>query len=380
MNKPKVCLVTASRLSTGGVESHLLSLISTLSDSVDFILIGDCAPDFVQKISIYQVKLVSWRVKNTLDFLSLLPMINTICKEKPDVVHIHDARAGFLLRPILSVLRVPLLYTVHLPPYYFQFNDKLAKLKTWLYQNIEKLWNHIFTSKVIYVSESVYSEAIKKKIAPKKSAVLIPTGIKIKKFDNLDLEKLKQYREKLRSSVDGLVIINVARHHAEKNVSFILEVASELVTIEDKIEFWLVGDGPETEVLKALVDSLNLVKYVKILGNQTDIPYLLALSDIFILTSYYEGGRSIAIQEAQAAGKPCIVSSVGDNQVLIDHKKNGWLFESANKEACLKGAEYMITHPKEVEQWGINAKMKAKKTYDEKIHNHKILQLYECFA
>lgn len=156
----------------------------------------------------------------------------------------------------------------------------------------------------------------------------------------------------------------------------VLHAAAQLLHYSDNLEFWLVGDGPQSDELIKIAQELHLQNNLRFLGARDDIPQLLSKSDIFLLTSHYEGGRSIAIQEAQSAGKPVVVSNVGDNSKLVDHQINGWVFEEGNLNDCLNGLEQLLESPQQIVLWGMAAKDKAAAEYDEKTNNQGFLNLY----
>lgn len=368
MEKPDVLIISASKLSRGGVESHLLSLFTTLADQVNFTLMADCSPELAAKLAQLNIEYLPWQV---LDFKSVSAAKTQVRRRKPDLVHIHDPRAGLLLRPLLFLMRVPVVYTVHLPPYYFYAGKGLASaLRTALYRAAETALNWLFTDKIIYVSEHVYQEALKKQIAPKRRSMLIPTGIDTRRFSHPTTD------EPLTTENNKLVVINISRHHPEKNVMLVLAAAEKLLPRYDNLEFWLVGDGPQTDELKRTAQRLKMHNRIRFLGARDDIPQLLARSDIFLLTSHYEGGRSIAIQEAQSAGKPAVVSNVGDNNQLVDHLVNGWVFEEGNLADCVAGLEYLLENPQFIPVWGGAAQEKAATQYDQTNNNQGVFQIY----
>jgi len=373
MEKPNVFIVSASQLSRGGIESHLFSLFSTLADQVDFTLMAACSPELASKLATFNVRHVPWQVNGYLDYKSAAFARKHIRRHNPDLVHIHDPRAGFLLRPILFFMQIPVIYTVHLPPYYFYASKGLTStLRTFLYRVIETLLNWLFTTKIVYVSKYVFQEALLKRIAPKSRAVFIPTGINVHKFR----QAAQENAHNILTHSPKRIIINVSRHHPEKNVAMVLHAAAQLLHYSDNLEFWLVGDGPQSDELIKIAQELHLQNNLRFLGARDDIPQLLSKSDIFLLTSHYEGGRSIAIQEAQSAGKPVVVSNVGDNSKLVDHQINGWVFEEGNLNDCLNGLEQLLESPQQIVLWGMAAKDKAAAEYDEKTNNQGFLNLY----
>ena len=80
---------------------------------------------------------------------------------------------------------------------------------------------------------------------------------------------------------------------------------------------------------------------IRLLGHWTDIPGLLAASDLFVSSSHWEG-TPVSLLEAMANGVPCVVTDVGENaRVLADTNA---LLVPANAPAKLaEGILSMIT-------------------------------------
>lgn len=86
-----------------------------------------------------------------------------------------------------------------------------------------------------------------------------------------------------------------------------------------RVTLLLVGrDAGARVALEAQVARLGLAACVRFLGERSDVPDLLAASDIGILASHEEG-FSNAVIEGMAAGLPMVVSDVGGNaEAVID--------------------------------------------------------------
>jgi glycosyltransferase involved in cell wall biosynthesis len=72
----------------------------------------------------------------------------------------------------------------------------------------------------------------------------------------------------------------------------------------------LVGDGPEQDRLRRHAEALGLGDSVRFLGWRKDVPRLLALMDIFVLSSDSEG-TSLSLLEAMASGVAAVATAVG---------------------------------------------------------------------
>jgi glycosyltransferase involved in cell wall biosynthesis len=88
----------------------------------------------------------------------------------------------------------------------------------------------------------------------------------------------------------------------------------------------IAGSGPQSEPLQKQISDSNLQDAVFMTGERTDVPELLRLFDVFVLSSLSEG-TSISLLEAMATGIPPVVTNVGGNPAVVTHDKNGLITE-----------------------------------------------------
>jgi glycosyltransferase involved in cell wall biosynthesis len=86
-----------------------------------------------------------------------------------------------------------------------------------------------------------------------------------------------------------------------------------------RVEFVLVGDGPERAHLEALAQSLGVAELISFLGARpnSDMPGLLCSAELAIFPSLMEA-TSVAALEAMACGLPVVASAVGGLPQIID--------------------------------------------------------------
>jgi glycosyltransferase involved in cell wall biosynthesis len=85
-----------------------------------------------------------------------------------------------------------------------------------------------------------------------------------------------------------------------------------------------VGDGILRGALERLIDKFNLKQKVILLGWRTDIPRILSITDVLVLTSLWEG-LPIAVLEAMASSKPVITTDTGGITEVIRDGDTGFL-------------------------------------------------------
>ncbi len=93
----------------------------------------------------------------------------------------------------------------------------------------------------------------------------------------------------------------------------------------------LIGDGPCRGELESYIKENKLDTVIQITGQRSDVPALLNLFDIFVLSSLREG-TSISLLEAMASGVAPIVTNVGGNPAIVADGFNGLLVEPKSPE------------------------------------------------
>ena len=133
-------------------------------------------------------------------------------------------------------------------------------------------------------------------------------------------------KPKIKFSKKKINFINVGRFTDQKNQITLLKAINLL---KDKINFNLliVGYGKQKNLLLNYINENNLHKKVKIVPYQTNPYNLIKSSDIFILTSLYEGLPNVLL-EAQVLKKFIISSNcpTGPREILLNGKA-GYLFK-----------------------------------------------------
>lgn len=220
---------------------------------------------------------------------------------KPDIVHCHSSKAGILGRLASYHLKIKNVFTVH----GWAFTEGVSTKKALIYRYIEKYIAYI-TDKIITVSEYDRQYALKNGVSNTEQMITIHNGIKLLPAI---VEKGKLVK-----------IIMVARFSHQKKYSDLILALSQIKELNWYAEF--VGDGelkPEMEQLSA---SLGLQDRIIFSGQCFDVNQRLANSDIFVLTSNYEG-FPLTTLEAMSHSLPILASDVGGVKEAIDG--NGYL-------------------------------------------------------
>jgi glycosyltransferase involved in cell wall biosynthesis len=365
---PKILHISAAQLSSGGVERFLLGLDQSLRDDYNFALLSRADTQFSYQMEELGCNVFPWNVNCPLDISAARNLQKTINLFAPDIIHFHDARARLISLLGMGRRLARVVYTVHLPPYYYRWGS-FTSIRTFVYGTIERILNTYFTDLVVYPSRRGLEYALQNRYVPEHKAVCIPNGIDLHPFELMGSNHKHQ-----ENTIP--IICMVARLSPEKNVGFLLEAAALLKKRGCSFQLWVVGDGPERLELEKKAGQLGLAAQTRFLGRLEAVAPILLQSDIFTMTSWYEGGRSQAVMEAQAAGLPCVLSDVGDHASMVDDGR-GLLFPEGILQACVDSLEYLLENQQERLLMGANARKYALKVYNLQTMSDQYRQIYQ---
>lgn len=133
--------------------------------------------------------------------------------------------------------------------------------------------------------------------------------------------KLEINRRAIRAELgipeDAFVIGHIGRFAEQKNHSFLIDIAAEVIKHKPKTKLLLVGDGSLRLEIQRKVSDLNLTSHVIFAGLRSDIAQIMrGAMDTFLFPSLYEG-LGLVLLEAQASGLSCILSDVIPKEVDV---------------------------------------------------------------
>lgn len=147
-------------------------------------------------------------------------------------------------------------------------------------------------------------------------------------YNSIKIKKIKKSKDNFFND-QYLKIITIGRLTDQKDHLTLLK-ALKLVVKKVNAKLMIVGKGKNLSILKKFVEENMLKRYVKFFGYTNNTDSLLKSSDLFILSSRYEGLPNVLI-EAQSLNVPIISSDcqTGPKEILLSGRL-GELFPVGN--------------------------------------------------
>lgn len=364
--KRKKILHIITGLEVGGAETNLSRIVPALE--VDFenrilclIGHGPMAKKFEKK----NIPLYYLDIKSVLDFINpkKLWQFRKIVKEFcPDVIEtylIHSDIFGRIWGRFFSVKKI-----------ICNHRGSLLQWEWLLF--IDRLTSFLVT-KYVFQTPSAQKEISKKlKINIKETAV-IPNVIDLGDFQ-LEIDK-NQKIEELGIKKGNINILSVSNLRKGKGHQYLIEAFNNVYKKGyNNVNLVIVGDGDQRPILENQAGISHAKDNIFFLGRRSDVLPILAVSDIFVLPTFYEG-MSNAIMEAMATGLAIITTDIDVNKDLVNHNYSGLLVPPGNSEKIEEYLIELINNEELKKKLGTNAKCETKEKYSLPVITQKISTL-----
>lgn len=318
-------------IGTGGAGEDTLCTIEGLDKEkyhINLVMGKELREDILKRIRNKRINFIQiqpFKSKHSFlcDPILLLKLIILFKKNHYDIVHTHATKPGILGSIAAQIAGVPIIiHGIDINALEVSDSKFINIVKIFLEKRISK-----FTDAYISVSEIVSQKYLKYGIGKKAKYFTVRSGIELNKF--LNARKDMDIRQKWQEfGIDGedFVIGNVGRLVDSKGHYFIFQAIKKILEIRKNqpVKLLVIGEGKEKEKLIKYAKELNLEKNVIFTGYRKDVEKLMALMDIFVLTSLREGLPRVLVQAA-AVGIPSVAFNIDGIPEIIKDNYNGFL-------------------------------------------------------
>lgn len=201
-------------------------------------------------------------------------------------------------------------------------------------------------------------------------------------FNGVDVQKCRRgadARERCRKDLGmdagSIVFVNVGRISAQKNYGMLLKCFARVAEKVPDSHLVIAGSGELEPELRQQVMAMDARRNVHVLGARDDIPDLLAASDVYVLTSAWEG-NPLSVMEAMSAGKAVVCTAVGGVPELVQDGVTGRLVPAGDAEAFTGAMLDLARDPGVRHRLGGHAAQEAERRFDVSVTVKSYADLY----
>jgi glycosyltransferase involved in cell wall biosynthesis len=299
-----------------------------------------------QLVKEYEIDVVQTHLLKTLDFLVL------------------TLRYGTDLHVVL--------WTIHNVDFLPMTAHWLLKPKRLVHRLLYRLAAGI-VSGLIAVSDEV-RESIIRQIGPIQNKIItIPNGVDFRRYErSVDREAI---RRQLGIRPDSLLIVTVGRLTTQKGHRYLITAAATVASRYPDAHFLFIGEGELKETLQAQAEALGISEHIHFLGIRNDVPDVLAVADLFVLSSLWEG-LSIALLEAMASSKPIVATAVSGTTQVMTHGETGLMVPPRDSRALADAIIQLLSDRAQARAIGQAAKQHIEVHYSAQRQADEHLALY----
>jgi L-malate glycosyltransferase len=243
-------------------------------------------------------------------------MVDVIINNKLELLHVHyaipHASAAYMAKKIVEGqgIKIPVITTLHGTDITLVGRDKtFAPVVTFSINQSDA---------ITAVSENLRNETYKN-FPITKNIEVIHNFVDVQRFRKRPIDAFR----KVIAPNNEKILVHASNFRKLKRVEDVVNIFAQVnKVIPSKLLF--VGDGPDRPLAEALCRELGICDHTRFVGKQEQIEEILAISDLFLLTSDYES-FGLAALEAMAAGVPVISTNAGGLPEINIHGKTGYL-------------------------------------------------------
>jgi L-malate glycosyltransferase len=317
--------------------------------------------EVVENIKIHRTKVLFRRSRDAASFISMLTYLITaffkgisiMRKNKFHVINTHFAIPSGPLGYILGkFFKIPNVLSLHGGDIY----DPSKKMSPHKSRFFRAVVNFILNraDHIVAQSSNTRNNTIKYYV-PKKNIDIIPLPFH-------PPVKFNTTKKELGIAEDEYMLISIGRLVKRKALDLIIKALSAIDN--EKIKFYILGDGPEREYLENLSRELKIESRVIFLGFvDDDVKYkYLSVADLFSLASLHEG-FGIVYMEAMYMGLPILCANNGGQVDFLKNDENAILIDVGDVKACKNGIERFYSDVELYKRCSLNNIEKVKEFY-----------------
>ncbi|WP_299987977.1 glycosyltransferase [uncultured Pontibacter sp.] len=295
---------------------------------------------------------------NNIKIMLQVPKLVAYIKQHHiQILHCHLPWAGIAGRLAAKIAGIPVVYTEHNN---FSRYHGLTRLASRVTLHLNDL----------NIPVSADAEKALLQFTKPERIQLVLNGVDTRSFTR---QTGKQHiRDTLNIPDDHVVIITAAVFREQKRLDNFVKVAERVAATHEKVSFIMIGDGPEKSKVEQLAAPLVAQKRLHFTGLQTDVKPYFNITDIYLMTSDFEG-LPIALLEAMSMGCIPVTTGVGGIPEVIEHHVSGMISKAGDVESLEKDVTLLI----ENEPMRIAMAAEARKRIEQHFSMEKMVQKLE---
>ncbi|MCP3977877.1 MAG: glycosyltransferase family 4 protein [bacterium] len=291
------------------------------------------------------------------DLRSLVALVRLLRRLRPDVLHTHAAKPGFLGAYAGRIAGVPrVVHTYHGLPFYAGQSPFARRLIRALERRACRKRHHVLSQNrgdIPAISELVGGRPVHHE------------------SNGVDVATLREERARHRHAGDAVWgegefrLLSISRLEPVKRVHDFVELIRILRSDGRRVSAAVAGPGRLHRSLEKLAADRGVVEHLRFLGWRADVCGLIDSADAVALCSEKEGVPR-SLMEAMALGKPVVATDVvGTNELVLDGE-TGYVTPLGDPSAMARRVASLIEDPQARARMGAAGRQRIEACFDDR--------------
>jgi glycosyltransferase involved in cell wall biosynthesis/ribosomal protein S18 acetylase RimI-like enzyme len=310
------------------------------------------------------------------DAIAFRELVEIFRHEGFDLVHTHNPKPGFLGRLAARAAGVPVVVnTVH--GFYTLPEDPLPRRAMvlgleWMAARVSDL--------ELYQSDEDLAWSRRVGVVRGRRSELLGNGTDLSRFDPLRVsaERVAQIRSEFGIPQGATVVGTVGRLVAEKGYRELFGAAERVRA--SRPDVWFLAAGDQDPDKGDAIDQAALPGPEDgwvFAGWRSDMPDVLAATDVFVLASWREGVPRSAI-EAAAMARPLVVTDIRGCREVVRDEIEGLLVPPRDPSRLADAIARLVDEPPLRDKLGGAARARASERFNERSVNDRVVAAYRA--
>jgi glycosyltransferase involved in cell wall biosynthesis len=288
----------------------------------------------------------------------LFRLIQVIRREGYNILDSQNIQSKFWANLAAIITKTALVSTLNS---WYAHEHSTTLIKGRLYTSLELLTNQ---SMKLYIT-----------VSEKDRQMLLSSGIPEDAIEliyntiDLDTSTIPGDQDLLKKQFDlppqSIVCTAIGRLVPQKGFDILIEAFQKIASQIPELFCLIVGEGKSKEELSRQIRDAGLENRVRLVGyyDRQNVLSILKSSDIFVMSSRYEG-TPIALLEAAALARPILATSSGGIPELVTHEQHAFLVPPCDPSALAQGFVKLALDRNYAQMLGQNAQRRVRDNFN----------------
>jgi glycosyltransferase involved in cell wall biosynthesis len=271
-------------------------------------------------------------------------------RDRFDVIETFTPDSNIFALPFAWLAGVPVRIATH--------HGSIENVPPWRKDVHAGLVNWGIASILVAVSARVKKLAIEEGVNPGR-IIVIQNGVRPIRLDNVNKDLV---RKQAGLGKQDAFLVSVGRLAYQKAHEILLQSMPAVLREYPNVKLGICGEGVLRPQLESQILKMGLADSVKLLGNRQDLNGFLAIADIFVLPSRWEG-LPIALLEAMSAGLPVVATKVEGVDEVVVQGEQGLLVPVEDAASLAEAVLKLLQNPGGRREMGVSARLLVEQFY-----------------